>query len=98
MKEASRKLIQLTAVAAAAVALVVFVALGRPSAASSASSHGDTITVTGVGDATAAPDQASFDFVIDTTGGAARGAPARERALTHDAAFAPWKDRGPPPR
>src|SRR3989440_3036092 len=88
MKEAPMKLIQLAAVAAAAVALVVFVALGRPSAARSASSHGDTITVTGVGDATAAPDQASFYFVIDTTGGTAREALAENASQTNDVLYA----------
>ena len=55
------KFFPLAAVAAAAIALVVFVALSRPNAARSAApSRGDSITVTGVGEATVAPDQSGF--------------------------------------
>lgn len=68
------KVASLVAAAAAALALVGVVALGRPSSASSAAPHGDTITVTGVGTASAAPDQAQFDFVVDTTGATASNA------------------------
>jgi uncharacterized protein YggE len=83
------KLFPLAAVAAAAIALVVFVALGRPSAARSASSsRGDSITVTGVGEATVAPDQATFDFVVETTGATAREALAANATQTHDVLFA----------
>ena len=83
------KLFPLVAVAAAAIALVVFVALGRPNTAHSASpSRGDSITVTGVGEAAVAPDQATFNFVVETTGATAREALAANATQTHDVLFA----------
>ncbi len=83
------KFFPLAAVAAAVIAFVVFVVLGRPGTARSAApSRGDSITVTGVGEATVAPDQATFDFVVETTGGTAREALAANATQTHDVLFA----------
>lgn len=82
------KPLQLGIAAAAAVAIVVFLALGRAGSAHSAPTHGDAITVTGVGDAVAAPDEATFDFVVDTTGSTAREALAANAAQTHDVIYA----------
>jgi uncharacterized protein YggE len=75
----------LVAVAVAVAALVV--GLSRPGSAHSAGSQGDSITVTGVGDATVAPDQARFDFVVETTGATAREALASNSTQTRDVLF-----------
>jgi uncharacterized protein YggE len=81
------KLFPLAAVAATAVAIVLFVSLGRPGTAHSASPHADTITVSGVGDATVAPNQASFDFAVTTTGGTAHEALAANAAKMNDVIY-----------
>jgi uncharacterized protein YggE len=80
-------LLKLGGIAAAAVAAVLFVALGRPGPAHSAAPHGDTITVTGNGEATVAPDEATFSFVVNTTGSTAREAVAENARKTDDVLY-----------
>src|SRR5207237_9446340 len=72
----------------AAVALVAVVVLGRPGPARSASTHAGGITVSGTGTASVAPDQANFEFVVETTGGTAREALAANASQTRDVLYA----------
>ena len=81
------KLLQIAALAAVIVVLVAFAGLGRPGSARSSSGHGDGITVTGTGTASAAPDEARFDFVVDTTGATAREALAANSDKTNDVIY-----------
>jgi len=82
------KLLQVAALAAVVSVLVAFAGVGRPGSARSASGgSGNSITVTGTGDATAAPDQAQFDFTVETNGATARQALAANAGQTNDVLY-----------
>jgi uncharacterized protein len=62
------------------LALAIAVALlagGADAAATSATATGDTVTVDGMGSVTAVPDQAEFDFTVQTKGATAAGVLSR---------------------
>jgi len=68
---------QLAAVAALVVAVAVLAGVGRPGAAHGSNApSGRVITVTGTGNASAVPNQASFSFGVQTDGATAREAQA----------------------
>jgi uncharacterized protein len=71
------KLAQLAAVAALVVAVALLAGVGRPGAAHGSNApSGRVITVTGTGNASAVPNQASFSFGVQTDGATAREAQA----------------------
>lgn len=65
---------KILAIAAVAVALA---AGGADAATTQTSPSGDTVTVTGTGTATGVPDQAEFDFTVQTKGATASAALAQ---------------------
>jgi len=68
---------QLAAVAALVVAVAVLAGVGRPGAAHGSNApSGRVITVTGTGNASAVPNEASFSFGVQTDGATAREAQA----------------------
>ena len=71
------RLAQLAAVAALVVAVAVLAGVGRPGAAHGSNApSGRVITVTGTGNASAVPNEASFSFGVQTDGATAREAQA----------------------
>lgn len=70
---------KILAIAAVAVALL---AGGADAATTQASPSGDTVTVTGTGTATGVPDEASFDFTVQTKGKTASAALAQNGTAT----------------
>lgn len=65
-----------------ALALVVALLAGGADAATNAGSSGDTVTVQGTGTVTAVPDQAEFDFTVQTKGATAAAALSRNATDT----------------